>query len=169
MQTIVTATLVDPNGLPYSFASVSAIISSTGPGAPLQGPVNLKADIEGNFTIALQPGIWTFTISPAPSTVSPSVAPIPPSPVAIAISGAAQDISDEINAVLTVLQEIPSQPLTNQIMKGLLSPPPDPPAGHFTLYFDANTGVLAAIDSNGNPAMPPATIAPGSDIDGGTY
>jgi hypothetical protein len=167
--TVVSATLADPNGLPYSFATVSIQLlqGATGPGTCSQPPANTKADINGSFSLTLQdnsictpPGSqWVFTVCPQPGTFSASLATPCTAPTAITISGASQNVSTTLNAALAALAITVSGPLTNQVMTGLASAPPNPLAGKYKFYFNTGTGFLTCLNSAGGNACPGAGAA----------
>jgi hypothetical protein len=58
---------------------------------------------------------------------------------------------------------------TTRIDLTAIASPSNPDPGNLRIYANSLTGLLGVIDSNGNPASPPAVIGPGTDIDGGTY
>lgn len=118
--TLVTGTITDPNGLPYSFARISAqLIPSTGTptiivgGIPVQigGQNNATTDVSGNFTMNLfcnsagggcsviSPSgtQWQFTVNfngiPPPFGSGPQSFA-----VTLTITGASQVISANLNA-----------------------------------------------------------------------
>lgn len=57
-----------------------------------------------------------------------------------------------------------------QVLELDLIPAPRLPfSPRLQIYADGSTGLLACVDSNGNNAFPPASLSPGSVVDGGTY
>lgn len=120
-KTTVTATITDPNGVPYANGSVTAQLAPAGVsnptvgGAAIGGNVGPAAtDANGRFSMdlfsntSISPGgtQWQFTIC------NPGVQP--PlgfgnqcfTPAAITITGATQDVSTQLNAVAPVLTRI---------------------------------------------------------------
>jgi len=118
--TTVSATIVDPNGLPYSNASIQAQLLPTGITPTVPPPCNgqnatpcvvapfsrTTADVTGAFSmnlasnVALSPGgtQWQFTVNEAPGIAPPAGSgPQQCTPVAITISGASQNLSSTIN------------------------------------------------------------------------
>lgn len=118
--TVVTATVTDPNGIPYSFGTVSAVLipSSSGPwrlnGQPYSGQlVNTPLDVNGTFTArmgsnaAITPSgtQWLFTVNeigilPPLGTGAQSFT------ATITISGTSQDISSTLNALAPKLTNL---------------------------------------------------------------
>ncbi len=110
--TLVTATVVDPNGVPYADGNVSAQVVTSGTTPTLNGlsfsmssgPANLSAT--GSFTMslvsstAMVPNLpWLFTICSGIGTVLPAGGPGPVCfTSSISITGAAQNISATLNA-----------------------------------------------------------------------
>ena len=73
--TVVTGTVTDPNGLPYSYASVSAVLVGVNPpvtinGNEISGAAAAQCDATGHFSLSLASngvvgGQWQFTIGAA--------------------------------------------------------------------------------------------------------
>lgn len=114
MATRVTATVVDPNGIPYALGSVLATLIVPGGASPtvngqffVPSPSPGSLDTAGKFSMTLQdntqisPGStqWLFTVSSAAGSVpfAAGAGPVTFS-VAITISGASQDISATLQA-----------------------------------------------------------------------
>lgn len=110
--TVVSATVVDPAGLPYAFASVQVQLIPTGVTPTLNGLAvsafaRATADATGTFSITLAsnavllPGgtQWQFTVNESPG-IAPPAGTGPQTIVAtITISGASQSISATLNAL----------------------------------------------------------------------
>lgn len=120
--TSVSMTVTDPNGLPYSFAVVSAVLTPASPGGytlggfPYSGFLPATAlDVTGSVTVnmgsnaAILPGgsQWTFSI-----TTPGAQPPIGSGPQAfqatISISGASQSISATLSAAAPALSKVTS-------------------------------------------------------------
>lgn len=119
-QTLVTATVVDPNGNPYANGTASAFtVAATGQPFTTTSPVPTSAT--GAFTLSLAPNTWIFTVcappvlegqqSPAPPPTQangiPSTNPAPKqicfSSGPLTIGGPTQDVSVQLNAVAALL------------------------------------------------------------------
>jgi hypothetical protein len=110
--TTVNATIVDPNGLPYSNASVQAQLIPTGITPTINGQqvasfTRATADVTGTFSMNLasnaviSPGgtQWQFTVNIAPGISPPAgTGPQQCTVVSVSISGASQSVSSNINA-----------------------------------------------------------------------
>lgn len=110
--TVVSATVVDPAGLPYAFASVQVQLIPTGVTPTLNGLAvsafaRATADATGTFSITLAsnavllPGgtQWQFTVNESPG-IAPPAGTGPQTIVAtITISGASQSLSATLNAL----------------------------------------------------------------------
>lgn len=119
-QTNVTATIVDPIGIPYSGGtySVQLIPTGTNPtvnGNSIGGAFNGRLDANGSFNIALWPNAsiiaggtqWQFTICipggiPLPLGTGGQCTP----PTAVTIAGASQSLSATLSAVAPRLTTI---------------------------------------------------------------
>jgi hypothetical protein len=115
--TAVSATIVDPNGIPYSNATIQAQLVPTGTTPTLNGVQvasfsSASANTAGTFSMtlasnaALSPGgtQWQFTVNE--TGVPPPFGKGPQSFVAtITISGASQSISTTLNAAATALTQ----------------------------------------------------------------
>jgi len=121
--TQVTGTVTDPNGVPYAFGTISAIlVSSASPTlnglayTPPTQPTGLS--IVGSFTMQLADNTvllpaatkWNFTVCSAVGTIQPAGGKGPicfTLAAPITISGASQDISANLNAVAPALSSNP--------------------------------------------------------------
>lgn len=155
-KTTVTATIVDPNGIPYANGSVTAQLVPAGVSNPtvggnaINGTVGPAAtDDNGHFSMDLfcntTGGACTTAISPAGTkwqfTVCNPGVPSPLgfgnqcfTPAAITITGTTQDVSTQMNAVAPVLTRL----VGVRIFSG-------PPTGSCTagqLAVDSTTGTL---------------------------
>src|SRR5271170_3382022 len=115
--TLVSATVVDPNGNPYALGTVSAQVVTAGVTPTLNGlsfsmssgPANL--DATGSFTMSLVsstsmvPNLnWLFTVCSAKGTVQPAGGPGPVCfTSSISITGATQNISTTLDALAPVI------------------------------------------------------------------
>ena len=109
--TTVTGTITDPNGVPYSFANISADLqpAAGGPicsGDPFSGHIPGQADANGTFSMSIPPNAsitpssthWQFTVS-----ISPGVAyPFGKGPQSfvvsnVTISGASQSLTSTLS------------------------------------------------------------------------
>jgi len=122
--TTVTGTVVDPNGLPYSFGTiVPTLVTSASPtlnGFPYTPPTQpIGLDSTGSFTMQLGDNTvllpaatkWNFLVCSAVGTIQPAggKGPVCFSLAApITISGASQSISANLNAVALALSAITS-------------------------------------------------------------
>jgi hypothetical protein len=110
--TTVNATIVDPNGLPYSNATVQAQIvpAGTAPsigGLQIAGYTRATADVNGTFSMTLgsnaviTPGgtQWQFTVNEQPGIPPPAGTGPQSFTVTLTISGASQSISANLSAV----------------------------------------------------------------------
>lgn len=116
----VTATIVDPNGLPYSFAQVSVRLQPPGVSSPVCGgpggggvsDQQVTTNAAGTFTVSLCPNAsiipsspattWSFTVSEA--GVPPPLGTGPQSfSVTATISSGNQDISSQLNPAAPAL------------------------------------------------------------------
>jgi hypothetical protein len=136
--TLVSATVVDPNGNPYALGTVSAQVVTAGVTPTLNGlsfsmssgPANL--DTTGSFTMSLVsstsmvPNLnWLFTVCSSKGTVQPAGGPGPVCfTSSISVTGAAQNISTTLNALAPVISN-------NSAGKG------------FTLYGQCNGSTTA--------------------------
>lgn len=121
--TNVTGTIVDPNGLPYSFAQVSIRLLPPGVSSPVCGGPNgggvsdqqVTTNAAGTFNVAVCPNAsivpsspattWSFTISEA--GMPPPLGTGPQSfSVSITISGSSQDVSSQINPAALALANV---------------------------------------------------------------
>jgi len=123
-QTNVTATIVDPLGIPYAGGtySIQLIPTGTGPtvnGQTIGGAFNGGLDASGSFHIALWPNAdispggsqWQVTVCISPGVLPPlgTGAQCTPS-IVVTVAGTNQDLSTVLNAVaprLTVLSSAP--------------------------------------------------------------
>lgn len=113
-QTAVSATVTDPNGIPYANGrfSIQLIPSGTNPsvnGAAIQGAFNGATDATGSFSISLWPNAsitpastqWSFTVCSNPGGIQPPLGTgtqCTPA-TAITISGTAQVLSTTLSNV----------------------------------------------------------------------
>lgn len=122
--TLVTGTVVDPNGLPYANGTISPLLvlpggtSPTLNGLPYSAPIGPSGlDGGGNFTIRLGDNVvllpalttWNFTVCSVAGTVQPAIGTGSVCftlAVPITITGATQDISANLNAVAPALTKI---------------------------------------------------------------
>jgi hypothetical protein len=119
--TTVTATVVDPNGLPYAGGTVSAtLVASASPTlngfaySPPTQPTGLNT--AGKFTIRLADNTvllpaastWNFKVCSAIGTILPAggTGPVCFTVTGVTISGASQDISATLNAAAVALSLI---------------------------------------------------------------
>ena len=121
--TTVSATIVDPNGLPYSGASVQAQLVPTGITPTLNGQqvasfTRATADVTGTFNMNLAsnaiilPGgtQWQFTVNISPGIPPPAGTGPQSFVVTLTISGATQNISSNLNAVAPALTNFAGSP-----------------------------------------------------------
>lgn len=120
-----TATIVDPNGLPYSFAQVSVRLQPPGVSSPVCGGPNgggvsdqqVNTNAAGTFTVSLCPNAsivpsspattWSFTVSEAGAP--PPLGTGPQSFTVLAtISSGPQDISSQLNPAAPALSHFGS-------------------------------------------------------------
>ena len=120
--TTVNATIVDPNGLPYSNASVQAQLIPTGITPTINGQqvasfTRATADVTGTFSMNLasnaviSPGGTQrqFTVNEAPGIAPPAgTGPQQCTVVSVSISGASQSVSSNINAGCPKLSNTPT-------------------------------------------------------------
>ena len=116
--TIVSATVVDPNGIPYANGTVSALLITNGvtpllngnPFSGSSGPANLSST--GSFTMQLASNTaivpstlkWQFTVCSAAGTVNPAIGTGPQCfTTLITISGATQNLSATLSALAPAL------------------------------------------------------------------
>lgn len=156
--TLVTATVVDPNGHPYALGNVSAQVITAGVTPTLNGlgfsmssgPANL--DATGSFTMslvsstAMVPNLqWQFTVCSGIGTVLPAggVGPVCFTSL-VTITGATQNISATLSAA--------APPISNpaSLAGAVLTNPPGSqtiqgPTGNSTLFLEGPlaTGSLA--------------------------
>lgn len=98
-QTTVSATVVDPNSVPYRNGTVTAYIPSDS-NTPAQGPV--PTDNSGAFSFTIPSQDWWFKVC------TPAIVAVPPNPVPygtvcfstgpITITGGTQSITTQLNA-----------------------------------------------------------------------
>jgi len=121
--TAVTGTITDPNGLPYSGASINVQLAPTPPGPSNCGTSTLQtlghttANAAGFFQIALCPNAsitpagsqWQFNVSISPGIIPPAgTGPQVCTPTLITIAGASQSVSTSISANCPALSNITS-------------------------------------------------------------
>lgn len=117
--TSVTATISDPNGVPYSFANISADLVPSPPGGPLctgnisfpghQGPIQTTS--AGTFTMlvpanaAIIPSgtTWKFTVGMSPGVALPFGTGPQSFSGTVTVSGSSQNISTTLNALAPAL------------------------------------------------------------------
>jgi hypothetical protein len=117
----VTGTVVDPNGIPYAFGTISPTLVLPGNVSPtLNGQSYLQPtqatgfDQSGRFTVRLADNSvllpagtkWNFTVCSAGGTIQPAFGKGPlcfSLAAPITISGASQDITTQLNAVALAL------------------------------------------------------------------
>jgi hypothetical protein len=128
--TVVTGTITDPNGLPYSFANISAqlVPSTASPTVLVNGQPSVifgfrptTTDANGNFSMSLfcnsagggcsviSPGgsQWQFTVST--NGIQPPIGTGPQAfSVTLTITGVSQNISTNLNAAATALSNVSS-------------------------------------------------------------
>jgi len=111
--TTVSATVTDPNGIPYSNGTLSAVLVPGSPGGwtlggtPYAGTVQGGLDVNGSFTLNFGSNAqivpagsqWKITINSNPGGIPPPLGTGGQSfTVTITISGASQNISSTLNA-----------------------------------------------------------------------
>lgn len=112
--TQVTATITDPNGVPYAFANVSADLVPSPPGGALctgnvafpghQGPIQTSANgtftmlVPANGSITPSGTRWQFTIGQTPGVAFPFGTGPQSFAVAFTISGSTQNITSTLDA-----------------------------------------------------------------------
>ena len=118
--TQVSATVVDPNSIPYAYGSVSAILVTPGggPGAVITttgqsccGPRNAVLDGNGAFVMQLEDNAlvtpastkWQFTVNETPGIQPPLGYGSVSFSVTLTITGATQSISTQLNAAAPAL------------------------------------------------------------------
>ena len=124
--TLVTGTVVDPNGLPYANGTISPVLVLPGGISPtLNGlsysPPTAPAGLDGtgSFTMNLAdnaillPALttWNFTVCSAAGTVQPAIGTGSVCfalSVPVTITGVTQNISVQLNAVALPLSKVPS-------------------------------------------------------------
>lgn len=121
-QTIVTGTVVDPNGNPYARGTASAY-SLPASGQPVVSTTPVSTSTAGFFSLTIpSSGNYVFTICAPPVPLGPTQNPTPAqicfSSQPIAVSGGAQDISAALNSVALVIG-----PAANS-GTGSVTPPP---------------------------------------------
>jgi hypothetical protein len=119
--TAVTGTITDPNGLPYSFATINIQLAPAPTGPARCGNNNLQilgttdADKNGTFQMALCPNAsitpagsqWQFNVSISPGIPLPGgTGPQTCTPTLITIAGASQSVSAAISANCPALSNI---------------------------------------------------------------
>jgi len=124
-QTTVTATVVDPNGVPYGDATLKATLSPPGVQSPcvftgsncvpIQGTVGpVSLDSTGSFTLNLYPNAsitpaltqWTFTVCISPGVVPPLGTGPQCFSFTATIAGLSQDLSATLSAAAPALAHI---------------------------------------------------------------
>ncbi len=129
--TTVSGTITDPNGLPYSYASISAQLTPTGVTPTLNGQAvsgfsRASADVNGTFSMNLASNAvllpsgthWQFTVNETGILPPQGTGPQQFS-VSLTISGASQSISANLNAVAPALSNGGSGTTTNQTKYGV--------------------------------------------------
>lgn len=118
--TQVSATVVDPNSIPYVYGSVSAVLVTPGggPGAVITatgqsccGPRNAVLDGNGAFVMQLEDNAlvtpaatkWQFTVNETPGIQPPLGYGSVSFSVTLTITGATQSISTQLNAAAPAL------------------------------------------------------------------
>jgi hypothetical protein len=114
--TTVSATIVDPHAVPYSFATISAQLVPTGitptiGGQAVSAFTRATADVTGTFTMnlasnaVLSPGgtQWQFTVNETPGILPPFGTGPQSFQATISISGASQSITSTLNALAPAL------------------------------------------------------------------
>jgi hypothetical protein len=181
--TQVTGTVKDPHGLPYSFGTISATLTTSATptinGLPYTPPIQPAGlDINGVFTLQLADNTllspnsttWGFTVCSGGSTVQPSLGkgPICFSVSGVTISSASQDISTTLNAA--------ALSLTSTIGgSGTVSGPGSTTIGDIAIWNDAkgtsltDTGITFPL-ANSSIANAATTVINGTTITlGGTF
>lgn len=111
--TSVTGTITDKNGNPYAFGTASAY-KAVPLGLPAGTPTTVPTSSTGLFIMPAlsSPASYTFTICSPPLNIGPTSNPTPSqvcfSSQAIAISGASQDLSAQLNAIALQLGPVGS-------------------------------------------------------------
>lgn len=120
-QTNVTATIVDPVGIPYANGTVSVqlVPSGTNPtvnGGSILGTLNGSTDATGSFNISLWPNAsispagtkWQFTVCVSPGVQPPlgTGGQCSTPPAVVTIAGASQSLSATLSAVAPKLTNI---------------------------------------------------------------
>ena len=160
-KTTVTATIVDPSGIPYANGSVTATLTPAGVSNPTVGGAAIGGfvgpavtDNNGHFSMDLfcnSAGGGCSPISPANTkwqfTVCNPGVPSPLgfgnqcfTPAAITITGATQDVSTQMNAVAPLLTRLAGATITPGAPTGACS--------NGALAIDSTTGVLYTCQSN---------------------
>src|SRR5690348_5866635 len=124
-QTTVTATVVDPHGVPYGGATVQATLSPPGVQSPcvvtgsncvpIQGTVGpVSLDLTGSFALNLYPNAsitpaltqWTFTVCISPGVVPPLGTGSQCFSLAQTIAGTSQNLSVALSGAAPALANI---------------------------------------------------------------
>lgn len=110
--TTVTASVTDQNGNPYANGTASAL-QLVASGQPFTSTTPVTTNGSGSFTFTLPSGSYVFTVCSQPVLLGPPTGNVPgqnPTPKqvcfssgVIAISGATQDISGQLNALAPVI------------------------------------------------------------------
>lgn len=116
--TTVTGTVIDPNGVPYAFGTITANLPTNGVtplinGNQFSGVGSAGLDRTGSFTVQLADNSmmvpsglkWVFTVCSGAGTVNPAFGTGSQcfTPAPITISGATQSITTQLHAAATAL------------------------------------------------------------------
>lgn len=117
--TAVTAHVTDASGIPYSNATVSAVLVPSGQaptinGAQVSGTAFGQFDVNGNLSMSLfdnsliSPGgtQWQITVNESPGVAQPLGTGSQTFTITVTISGASQSLTTQMNAVAPALTHI---------------------------------------------------------------
>jgi hypothetical protein len=167
--TNVTGTITDPNGLPYSFATINVQLAPAPPGAANCGTNTLQtlgktaANASGFFQMALCPNAsitpagsqWQFNVSIAPGIPIPAGTGPQSFSVLITIAGASQDVSTTLSSAAPALSHV-----TSSLQQGTTNP--SCISGQAFLFLNTATNQLLSCN---NGILSTASGAPATTID----